>query len=106
MSTQYMLAACNVVRFEDRASDKANISKMYNQMTNIFRLQPTKQHIRHSTTTGQRARELARIPVGVPELPANTVGRPEVITMLKSHLLKSRNSENKVLAFGGGGVGE
>ena len=94
------------------------MAKLLTNMENIFREngKPVKQQMRHGkgdSNAAETANQLAEIPMAVPELPVQVVGRPEILAKVTNHLLnfapKSPTTSIKkteIAAHGEGGIGE
>ena len=111
---KYMLASTNCINFDRRETDDESMVQLLADVRTTFSMQPVKQQMRHSSKPAAEGDQPAEIPLAAPELPPHVVERPEIMEMLRSHLLppaaqtgqKVSNRSRKVSAHGQGGVGK
>ena len=111
---KYMLASTNCINFDRRETDDHSMVQLLADVQTTFSMQPVKQQMRHSSKPAAEADQPAEIPLAAPELPPHVVERPEIMEMLRSHLLppaaqtgqEVSNRSRRVTAHGQGGVGK
>lgn len=113
-------ASINCVTFDSEPNDKLRMTQLLSDVQTTFSMHPAKKQMRHTSKTPADAKVAAKggapaiIPLAVPQLPQNICERPEIIGMLRSHLLPSAADDDKVsplkngkvIVHGEGGVGK
>ena len=109
-----LTASINCVTFDRQVNDELCMTQLLADVQTAFSMQPVKRQMRHSSKPAAEADQPAKIPLAAPELPPHVVERPEIMEMLRSHLLppaaqtgqEVSNRSRKVTAHGQGGVGK
>ena len=110
----HRLASTNCIPFPSEAEDAQCLTRFLGSIYDVFQLElPSKQQMRHTSTVGPAAAvdttdSLARVPLAVPQLPAQLCVREDIIFTLRDHLLHvgTDRETNKVVAHGQGGCGK